>query len=269
MNLFDVKDRVIVITGATGVLGRAMVRHFAEEGAKVVILGRNEQVGNQLADEAVKAGGTAVFYTTNVLDKERLEQNYADIMERFGRIDVLINGAGGNMPGATIAPDKTLFDLDLEAMRQVVDLNLFGTVLPTMIFARAMVEQKQGSIINIASEAGLRPLTRVAGYGVAKAAVINFTKYMCGELAMKFGPGLRVNAIAPGFFLTEQNRTLLTNEDGTYTQRGNDVIRQTPFKRFGKAEELCGTIQYLISDASSFVTGTVAVVDGGFNAFAM
>ena len=180
MNLFDVKDRVIVITGATGVLGRAMVRHFAEEGAKVVILGRNEQVGNQLADEAVKAGGTAVFYTTNVLDKERLEQNYADIMERFGRIDVLINGAGGNMPGATIAPDKTLFDLDLEAMRQVVDLNLFGTVLPTMIFARAMVEQKQGSIINIASEAGLRPLTRVAGYGVAKAAVINFTKYMCG-----------------------------------------------------------------------------------------
>lgn len=269
MNLFDVKDRVIVITGATGVLGRAMVRHFAEEGAKVVILGRNEQVGNQLADEAVKAGGTAVFYTTDVLDKERLEQNYADIMERFGRIDVLINGAGGNMPGATIAPDKTLFDLDLEAMRQVVDLNLFGTVLPTMIFARAMVEQKQGSIINIASEAGLRPLTRVAGYGVAKAAVINFTKYMCGELATKFGPGLRVNAIAPGFFLTEQNRTLLTNEDGTYTQRGNDVIRQTPFKRFGKAEELCGTIQYLISDASSFVTGTVAVVDGGFNAFAM
>lgn len=269
MNLFDVKDRVIVITGATGILGRAMVRHFAEEGAKVVILGRNEQVGNQLADEAVKAGGTAVFYTTNVLDKERLEQNYADIMERFGRIDVLINGAGGNMPGATIAPDKTLFDLDLEAMRQVVDLNLFGTVLPTMIFARAMVEQKQGSIINIASEAGLRPLTRVAGYGVAKAAVINFTKYMCGELATKFGPGLRVNAIAPGFFLTEQNRTLLTNEDGTYTQRGNDVIRQTPFKRFGKAEELCGTIQYLISDASSFVTGTVAVVDGGFNAFAM
>ena len=269
MNLFDVKDRVIVITGATGILGRAMVRHFAEEGAKVVILGRNEPVGNQLADEAVKAGGTAVFYTTNVLDKERLEQNYADIMERFGRIDVLINGAGGNMPGATIAPDKTLFDLDLEAMRQVVDLNLFGTVLPTMIFARAMVEQKQGSIINIASEAGLRPLTRVAGYGVAKAAVINFTKYMCGELATKFGPGLRVNAIAPGFFLTEQNRTLLTNEDGTYTQRGNDVIRQTPFKRFGKAEELCGTIQYLISDASSFVTGTVAVVDGGFNAFAM
>ena len=266
MNLFDVKDRVIVITGATGVLGRAMVRHFAEEGAKVVILGRNEQVGNQLADEA---GGTAVFYTTNVLDKERLEQNYADIMERFGRIDVLINGAGGNMPGATIAPDKTLFDLDLEAMRQVVDLNLFGTVLPTMIFARAMVEQKQGSIINIASEAGLRPLTRVAGYGVAKAAVINFTKYMCGELATKFGPGLRVNAIAPGFFLTEQNRTLLTNPDGSLTPRAETILAHTPFKRFGEPEELLGTLQWLASDASRFVSGTLTVIDGGFDAFSI
>ena len=269
MNLFDVKDRVIVITGATGVLGRAMVRHFAEEGAKVVILGRNEQVGNQLADEAVKAGGTVVFYTTNVLDKERLEQNYADIMERFGRIDVLINGAGGNMPGATIAPDKTLFDLDLEAMRQVVDLNLFGTVLPTMIFARAMVEQKQGSIINIASEAGLRPLTRVAGYGVAKAAVINFTKYMCGELATKFGPGLRVNAIAPGFFLTEQNRTLLTNPDGSLTPRAETILAHTPFKRFGEPEELLGTLQWLASDASRFVSGTLTVIDGGFDAFSI
>ena len=269
MNLFDVRDRVIVITGATGVLGRAMVRHFAEEGAKVVILGRNEQVGNQLADEAVKAGETAVFYTTNVLDKEQLEQNYADIMERVGRIDVLINGAGGNMPGATIAPDKTLFDLDLEAMRQVVDLNLFGTVLPTMIFARAMVEQKQGSIINIASEAGLRPLTRVAGYGVAKAAVINFTKYMCGELATKFGPGLRVNAIAPGFFLTEQNRTLLTNPDGSLTPRAETILAHTPFKRFGEPEELLGTLQWLASDASRFVSGTLTVIDGGFDAFSI
>ena len=236
MNLFDVKDRVIVITGATGILGRAMVRHFAEEGAKVVILGRNEQVGNQLADEAVKAGGTAVFYTTNVLDKE---------------------------------PDKTLFDLDLEAMRQVVDLNLFGTVLPTMIFARAMVEQKQGSIINIASEAGLRPLTRVAGYGVAKAAVINFTKYMCGELATKFGPGLRVNAIAPGFFLTEQNRTLLTNPDGSLTPRAETILAHTPFKRFGEPEELLGTLQWLASDASRFVSGTLTVIDGGFDAFSI
>lgn len=269
MNLFDVKDRVIVITGATGVLGRTMVRHFVEEGAKVVILGRNEHVGNQLANDVVKTRGTAVFYATNVLDKERLEQNYADIMERFGRIDVLINGAGGNMPGATIAPDKTLFNLDLEAMRQVVDLNLFGTVLPTIIFARAMVEQKQGSIINIASEAALRPLTRVAGYGVAKAAVINFTKSMCGELATKFGPGLRVNAIAPGFFLTEQNRTLLTNPDGSLTPRAEAILAHTPFKRFGEPEELLGTLQWLASDASRFVSGTLIVIDGGFDAFSI
>ena len=182
---------------------------------------------------------------------------------------VLINGAGGNMPGATIAPDKTLFDLDLEAMRQVVDLNLFGTVLPTMIFARAMVEQKQGSIINIASEAGLRPLTRVAGYGVAKAAVINFTKYMCGELATKFGPGLRVNAIAPGFFLTEQNRTLLTNPDGSLTPRAETILAHTPFNRFGEPEELLGTLQWLASDASRFVSGTLTVIDGGFDAFSI
>ena len=238
MNLFDVKDRVIVITGATGVLGRAMVRHFAEEGAKVVILGRNKQVGNQLADEAVKAGGTAVFYTTDVLDKERLEQNYADIMERFGRIDVLINGAGGNMPGATIAPDKTLFDLDLEAMRQVVDLNLFGTVLPTMIFARAMVAQKQGSIINIASEAGLRPLTRVAGYGVAKAAVINFTKYMCGELATKFGPGCQCHCSG---FLPDRTEPNLIDKSGRKPDTaGRNHSGTYTFQAFRRAGRIVG-----------------------------
>ena len=269
MNLFDVKDRVIVITGATGVLGRAMVRHFAEEGAKVVILGRNEQVGNQLADEAVKAGGTAVFYTTNVLDKERLEQNYADIMERFGRIDVLINGAGGNMPGATIGPDGTFFDLKIEEFQRVLELNLTGTVLPTQVFLKPMVEQKKGVIVNFSSMAAFRPMTRVAGYAAAKAGISNYTAFMATEVAKKFGEGIRVNAIAPGFFLTEQNRTLLTNPDGSWTQRGQDVIRQTPFGRMGRPEELCGTIQYLISDASSFVTGTVAVVDGGFNVFAM
>ncbi len=178
-NLFDVTGRVIVITGATGILGRAMVKHFAEQGAQVVILGRNEKVGNQLAEEAQAKGEEAVFYTTNVLDKTLLEQNFQQIMDRYGRIDVLINGAGGNQPGATIPPDKTLFDLDIEAVRQVVDLNLFGTILPTLVFAQAMVKQKKGSIINIASEAALRPLTRVAGYGAAKAAVINFPQYLC------------------------------------------------------------------------------------------
>ena len=233
------------------------------------MLDRSEEAGKALVDSIKAEGNEAMFLYTDVMDKEVLEGNKVEIMKAYGRIDVLLNAAGGNMAGATIAPDKTFFDLQIDAFKKVVDLNLFGTVLPTMVFAEIMVEQKKGSIVNFCSESALRPLTRVVGYGAAKAAIANFTKYMAGELALKFGNGLRVNAIAPGFFLTEQNRTLLTNEDGTYTQRGNDVIRQTPFKRFGKAEELCGTIQYLISDASSFVTGTVAVVDGGFNAFAM
>lgn len=268
-NLFCVKDKVVVITGAAGILGTSMVHHFAEEGANVVVLDRNEEAGNKLISDVTSKGGVAVFFYTDVLDKERLEQNYADIMERFGRIDVLINAAGGNMAGATIAPDKTIFDLDIEAVRKVVDLNLFGTVLPTMVFAKAMVERKEGSIINVASESALRPLTRVAGYGVAKAAVVNFTKYMCGELATKFGPGLRVNAIAPGFFLTEQNRTLLTNPDGSLTARAETIIAHTPYGRFGEPEELLGTLQWLASDASRFVSGTLTVIDGGFDAFSI
>ena len=268
-NLFSVKDKVVVITGAAGILGTAMVRHFAEEGAKVVVLDRNEAAGNRLVDEVNAKGQTALYLYSDVLDKSTLESNYQAIMDRFGQIDVLINAAGGNMAGATIAPDKTIFDLDLEAVRKVVDLNLFGTILPTMVFARAMVERKEGSIINVSSESALRPLTRVAGYGVAKAAVVNFTKYMCGELATKFGPGLRVNAIAPGFFLTEQNRTLLTNPDGSLTPRAETIIAHTPFGRFGEPEELLGTLQWLASDASRFVSGTLTVIDGGFDAFSI
>ena len=268
-NLFSVKDKVVVITGAAGILGTAMVRHFAEEGAKVVVLDRNEAAGNRLVDEVNAKGQTALYLYSDVLDKPTLESNYQAIMDRFGQIDVLINAAGGNMAGATIAPDKTIFDLDLEAVRKVVDLNLFGTILPPMVFARAMVERKEGSIINVSSESALRPLTRVAGYGVAKAAVVNFTIYMCGELATKFGPGLRVNAIAPGFFLTEQNRTLLTNPDGSLTPRAETIIAHTPFGRFGEPEELLGTLQWLASDASRFVSGTLTVIDGGFDAFSI
>ncbi len=267
--LFSVKDRVIVITGATGVLGRSMVRHFAKEGARLVLLGREEHVGSDLAGEVKHGGGEALFLKTDVTKQEVVEQNYADILAAYGRIDVLINGAGGNMAGATIPPEKTIFDLDMDAMRQVVDLNLFGTVIPTVVFARAMAEQGCGSIINISSESALRPLTRVAGYGVAKAAVVNFTKYMCTELARKFGPGLRVNAIAPGFFLTEQNRTLLTHPDGSLTPRAESILAHTPYGRFGDPEELLGTLQWLASDASKFVSGTVTVIDGGFDAFSI
>ena len=181
----------------------------------------------------------------------------------------MLNAAGGYIPGATIAPDKTFFDLEVDAFKKVVDLNLFGTIIPTMVFAEVMSKQKEGAIVNFSSESALRPLTRVVGYSAAKSAVTNFTKYLATELAVKFGSGIRVNAIAPGFFLTEQNRTLLTNPDGSYTDRAKTIIAHTPFGRFGEAEELFGTIQYLISDASKFVTGTVAVVDGGFDAFAI
>ncbi len=267
--LFEVKDKVVLITGGAGILGTSMVHHFAAEGASVVVLDRNEDAGAALVKEVKSKGHEAMFVATNVLDKEVLERNYETIMKAYGRIDVLINGAGGNMPGATIAPDKTVFDLEVEAFKKVVDLNLFGTILPTMVFSKAMAQQKKGSIINIASESAIRPLTRVAGYGTAKAAVVNFTQYMAGELAMKFGSGLRVNAIAPGFFITEQNRALLLNPDGSYTDRAKAIIAHTPFGRFGEADELLGTLQWLASEASGFVTGTLTVIDGGFDAFSI
>lgn len=267
--LFSIKDKVVVITGGTGVLGSTIASFLSKEGADVVILGRRKEAGEKLVNEIRQKGNEAIFLKTDVLDKQVLEDNRKEILNRYGRVDALINAAGGNMPGATIAPAGTFFDLNIDDFDKVLKLNLTGTVVSTQVFLEPMVEQKKGSIINFSSMAAFRPMTRVAGYAAAKAGISNFTQYMAHEVALKFGEGIRVNAIAPGFFITEQNRSLLTNPDGSYTERGNDVIRQTPFKRFGKPEELCGTVQYLISDASSFVTGTVAVVDGGFNTFAM
>ncbi len=267
--LFLIRDHVVVITGGTGVLGRAIAKYLAAEGAKVVILGRKQEVGEAIVADILAAGGEACFMVTDVLNRATVQQNCDDILARYGRIDALLNAAGGNMPGATIPPDKTFFDLDPAQFQTVLDLNLTGTVIPTQVFLKPMVQQGKGAIVNFSSMAAFRPMTRVCGYAAAKAGISNFTAYMATECAKKFGEGIRVNAIAPGFFITEQNRSLLTNPDGSYTQRGQDVIRQTPFGRMGDPEELCGTIHYLISDASRFVTGTVAVVDGGFNAFAM
>ncbi|MEI8086831.1 MAG: SDR family oxidoreductase [Paludibacter sp.] len=266
-NLFDVKNKVVVITGGTGILCGRMAQYMAEQGAKVVVLARNKQHGESLVKAIADKGQDAIFLQSDVNNKEMLEQNAVDIVAKYGRIDVLVNGAGGNMPGAVIGPDKTIFDLDIDSFKKVVDLNLFGTVIPTMVFAKVMVEQKQGNIINISSESAIRPLTRVVGYGAAKAAVTNFTKYLAIELATKYGEGLRVNAMAPGFFISEQNRALLTNPDGTFTARGNTIVAHTPFHRFGEPDELLGTLHYLASDASKFVTGTMVVVDGGFDAF--
>ena len=268
-DLFNIQGRVIVMTGGTGVLGTSMVEYLAAHGAKMAVLARNKQKGDELVAKIKSNGGDAIFVQTDVTDETVLKQNADQIIETYGRIDVLINGAGGNMPGAIIGPDNTIFDLKIDDFRKVVDLNLMGTVIPTLIFAENMVKNGRGNIVNISSESALRPLTRVAGYGAAKAAVSNFTKYMAGELAIKFGENFRVNAIAPGFFITEQNRTLLTNPDGSYSDRGKNIIAHTPFRRFGVPEDLLGTLHYLVSDASKFVTGTVAVVDGGFDAFSI
>lgn len=268
-NLFSVKGKVVVITGGCGILGSCMVHHLTSEGARLAILDRDKKRGEELVNEVKSNRGEAIFLETDVLNKEVLELNRTHIMAYYGTIDVLINAAGGNMPGATIAPDKTIFDLNMGDFEKVVDLNLYGTVLPTLVFGKVMAENEKGSIVNISSESALRPLTRVVGYGTAKAAVTNFTKYLAAEMAIKFGSDIRVNAMAPGFFLTEQNRTLLTNPDGTYTERARSIIAHTPAGRFGKPEELLGTLQWLISDASKFVTGTVVVIDGGFDAFSI
>lgn len=267
--LFSVKDKVVVITGGTGVLGACIGEHLALEGAKVVLMGRRKEEGDKIVNEITAKGGDANFLVTDVMNIEKVQENCDEIIAKYGRVDALLNAAGGNMPGATIQPDGNIFDIKVDDFQKVLNLNLTGTVIPTQIFLKPMVKAGKGSIVNFSSMAAFRPMTRVLGYAAAKAGISNFTAFMANEVATKFTSSIRVNAIAPGFFLTNQNRALLTNPDGTLTPRGEDVIRQTPFKRFGKPEELCGTIQYLISDAATFVTGTVAVVDGGFNAFAM
>lgn len=268
-HLFDIQNRVIVITGGTGVLGSIIAIYLAGEGARVVILGRRDRAGNQIVKEIEGKGGKAIFLKSDVLDKRALTSNREEILNRYGRIDALLNAAGGNMERANITPKQTFFDLDVDAFDQVVRLNLTGSVLPSQIFMEPMVAQEKGCVVNFSSMAAYRPMTRVAGYAAAKAGITNFTQFLANEVAAKFGEGIRVNAIAPGFFITEQNRALLTNPDGSYTQRGLDVIRQTPFKRMGLPEELCGAIHFLVSDASSFVTGATIPVDGGFNGFAM
>lgn len=265
--LFSIENKTAVITGGTGVLGSVMAKGMATAGAHVIIVGRRADAGEKVVREIQQAGGKATFFQADVLKKEEIQKVKDQILSTSGTIDILINAAGGNMPGATIPPDKTFFDLDTKAFQQVVDLNLLGTVLPSQIFGEVMAANKKGIIINISSMSAFRPITRVVGYSAAKAAIDNFTQWLAVELAKKVGEGIRVNAIAPGFFITEQNRALLTNPDGTLTARGNAVINQTPFGRFGEADELVGTLLWLCSDASKFVTGVVVPVDGGFNAF--
>lgn len=265
--LFNISGKVFVVTGSTGVLAGGTAKYLQQQGAKVAYLGRNQAKVDAVLEEAGKISKYCLGVTTDVLDEDGLNAGYEKVMNEFGRIDALINGAGGNMPGATIGPDKEIFDLSIDDYSQVMDLNLKGTVLPTLAFAKAFKAQGAGSVINFSSMSSGQALTRVLGYSNAKAAIDNFTRWMATEMAIKYGDGVRVNAVAPGFFISNQNRALLLNEDGTYTERGQQVINKTPFRRFGEQEEIYGTIHYLLSDAASFVTGTVAAVDGGFSCY--
>jgi NAD(P)-dependent dehydrogenase (short-subunit alcohol dehydrogenase family) len=266
-NLFSLEGKVAIVTGGTGVLGSAMVRGLAGAGADVIVLGRRKDVAKALAEGIRQAGVRSQGVSADVLNRAQLEDVRDRVLREFGSIDILVNAAGGNIPGAVVPPDRTFFNLDLAEVEKVFDLNLMGTILPCQVFAEAMTGRSKGSIVNITSMASIRPLTRVVGYSAAKAAVHNFTQWLATEMAKKFGEGIRVNAIAPGYFITEQNRSLLTHPDGSFTERGQAAINHTPFRRFGQPEELTGTLIWLCSDASAFVTGIEVPVDGGFSAF--
>ena len=265
--LFRVKDKVVVVTGGGGVLGGCAAKSLSLSGAKIVLLDRNEDNADKLAKEIQENGGEAIGLACDVLSQDSMEGVKDQVLSKYGKIDVLLNAAGGNLPGATIGEDQTIFDLSLDDFQKVNDLNLNGTVIPTLAFAKEMSEQKQGIVVNYSSMTVERAITRVVGYSASKAAMENFTRWMAVEMATKFGDGIRVNAIAPGFFIGNQNRALLLNPDGSYSQRGETIIRNTPMRRFGEAEELNGVIHFLCSDASKFITGAVIPVDGGFSAF--
>ncbi len=266
--LFFLQGKVAVVTGGTGVLGGAMAHGLAAAGAKVAILGRRADRANEVVASIQAAGGTAMPLPADALDREQLLAARQDLLAKWGKVDLLINAAGGNSADATVVGERTFFNLKREAVDKMMELNFTGTVLPSQVFAESMAEQGKGSIINISSMAAIRPLTRVIGYAAAKSAIDNFTRWLAVELCTKYGPGLRVNAIAPGFFVGEQNRAFLLNEDGTLTPRGQQIISHTPMGRFGDAEELIGTAVWLSSDAARFVTGIVVPVDGGFSAYA-
>ena len=267
VNLFDISEKVIVITGGAGALGGSMASYLLTQGAKIAILDLFPESVEQRVIELQKINPGVIGIPGSVLDKDHLEKAKSEILAKWGKIDALINAAGGNMPGATIGEDQTIFDLKIEDFKKVSELNLNGSVLPSIVFGEVMAGQAFGCIINISSMTATQAVTRVVGYSASKAAIDIFTKWMATEMALKFEGSVRVNAIAPGFFIGNQNRALLTNPDGSYTERGHTIIKNTPMKRFGDADELNGAIHWLISDAASFVTGTIIPIDGGFSAF--
>src|SRR5262245_13004562 len=266
--LYDFTGRTIAITGATGVLCSTMAATLTACGANVALVVRNAEKGEKLA-ASLSGPGRAFVAVSDALDRKSLDRAAEATIGQFGRVDGLINGAGGNHPQAIARPDQSFFDLTPEGLRSVLDLNWIGTVLPCQCFGKWMVERKEGVILNISSMAALRPLTRVVGYSAAKAGVSNFTNWLAVHMAQEYSPRIRVNAIAPGFFLTEQNRGMLTDQStGQLTPRGQSIVSHTPMKRFGEPEDLLGAVLWLLSPASAFVTGIVVPVDGGFSAFA-
>lgn len=263
----DIKGKVILITGAGGALGSAMAQGLAKHGAHIIALGRSVEPLQKVVEEITSKKGKAWYYSCDVLNEKAFEIVVKEILEDHQKIDGLVNAAGGNMPGATIMPDGHFYDVETEDLEKVMKLNFMGTMIPSKIVSRIMANQKSGSIVNISSMAASRPLTRVVGYAASKAAIDNYTKWMAVEMATKYSSNIRVNAIAPGFFIGKQNKRLLLEEDGSLTARGKTIIDHTPMGRFGEAEELVGTLNWLMSDASRFVTGIIVPVDGGFSAF--
>ena len=265
--LFSVENKCIAITGGAGVLCGTMAKALAARGAKVAVLDIMDEPAAAVCAEIESAGGSAVAVHCNVLEKDAVRKACAEAVEKLGRVDVLINGAGGNKREATCVPPETFFDVDPDAIEWVFKLNCLGTMLPSQVFGAHMAERGDGVIVNVSSMNAFRPLTRIAAYSAAKAAVSNFTQWLSTYMAQTHSPDIRVNAIAPGFFLTEQNRFLLTEKDGSLTPRGRQIIDHTPVGRFGEPAELIGTLVWLISDAARFVSGIVVPVDGGFSAY--
>ncbi|PIB37397.1 D-mannonate oxidoreductase [Reichenbachiella sp. 5M10] len=264
---FGIKGKVIVVTGGSGVLGGSMAQHFAQVGAKVVLIGRSLNKLDAQVENLQRINPDIIGISCDVMDVDSLRSAKQEILDRYGHIDVLINAAGGNVPGATQKEDQEIFDLDLSEIDYAMDVNLKGSIYPSLIFGEAIAAQGAGSIINISSMATYTAITRVMSYSVAKTGVNSFTQWMAAEMARRFGDKVRVNAIAPGFFIGDQNRKLLLNEDGSLTERSEKVIAKTPMGRFGEITELNGVVQFLCSEAASFVTGVVLPVDGGFSAF--
>lgn len=265
--MFEIKNRVAVVTGGGGVLGGSIALSLIEAGVKVAIIDiREENVNNRVA-ELTQKGGEAIGFVSSVLDMDDLRLKSQQILDKWGQVDILINAAGGNLPGATLTEEQTIFDMKMEDFNRVNDLNMNGTVIPSLVFGEIMAKQGKGSIITISSMATYSAITRVPGYSTAKTAINIFTQWMAMEMATKFGDKVRVNAIAPGFFIGDQNRRVLINEDGSYTERSKKVLARTPMNRFGDIKELNGAVQFLCSDAASFITGVILPVDGGFSSF--